>query len=254
MTRQPSTQRSAPIFRCSTTLRAQSSSALSSTSACSFCSRNRRGLVGLRGGAQRFEAFALRVEPCDSKLELVAGVFGVEQRQERETGAERREVTRGFREQRMQPRLPGRVPGLGQRIQRALRKRAVALGVVHGDQPVAQQPVDRLVEAGALAHVDDFVVSARLQLLQHPVGMHRRFGERREDGQRERDGRLVDMNSYSISSKNITILNQTIIFHKGFSRGASASRPGRRFPSSRDRARCRNPRPNVRRRTGGAIR
>ena len=253
MTRQPSTQRSAPIFRCSTTLRAQSSSALSSTSACSFCSRQARhwsACAVARSVSRRSRSASSRVIRSSSWWRASsASSSGRNARPAPNAGSHAR-VPRAAQ----QPRLPGRVPGLGQRIQRALRKRAVALGVVHGDQPVAQQPVDRLVEAGALAHVDDFVVSARLQLLQHPVGMHRRSVSVARTASASGDGRLVDMNSYSISSKNITILNQTIIFHKGFSRGASASRPGRRFPSSRDRARCRNPRPNVRRRTGGAIR
>ena len=145
-----------------------------------------RHLLVLRGVAQRFEAFALGFERGDAALELVARIFGVEQRQEGKAGAECREFARGLGEQRMQPRLPGRVSGFGQRVQRALGKRAVALGIVHGDQPVAQQPVDRLVEARALPHVDDFVVTAGLQLLQHPVRMHRRFGERREDRERKR--------------------------------------------------------------------
>ena len=174
MTRQPSTQRSAPIFRCSTTLRAQSSSALSSTSACSFCSRNRRGTWSAcavaRSVSRRSRSASSRVIRSSSWWRASsASSSGRNARPAPNAGKSRAGSASSACSHACPAVCPASVSAYSVRSGNAPSR-----SVSHGDQPVAQQPVDRLVEAGALAHVDDFVVSARLQLLQHPVGMHRR--------------------------------------------------------------------------------
>jgi hypothetical protein len=85
-----------------------------------------------------------------------------------------------------QPEARGIAAGLGDFVDRALWEGAVALGFADRDQIAAQQAVDGLVQAVALTDVNDLVLAARLDELLHPVGMHRGFGEHREDGERKR--------------------------------------------------------------------
>ena len=130
------------------------------------------------------DQFAL--ERADADFELAAYVVRREQRQERQRRRKGREFTCGLGELLAQPEAGGVAAGFGDFVDRALGKGPVALGFADGDQVAAQQAVDGLVQAVALADVDDLVLTARLDELLHPVGMHRGFGEHREDGERER--------------------------------------------------------------------
>ena len=67
---------------------------------------------------------------------------------------------------------------------------------------VAQQAVDGLVDAGPLPDVDHLLLAALPDQLLHPVRVHGRFVEQREDGERKRRAPWQGWHSQNLTSLN----------------------------------------------------
>jgi hypothetical protein len=82
-------------------------------------------------------------------------------------------LARGRREHLAQPLLRNLATGLGDGVDGAVGVARAAHRLVHFDEAEPRQSLERLIQAGAGAHVDDPVLALLLEELLHAVDVHR---------------------------------------------------------------------------------
>ena len=154
------------------TPRSHASSVSSIAARYSSSSRNSRGSSGGAASRARLALGQLRRDPLGPEFELRAGLLDRQAEQKREGNDELGILAARLAEHLSQPFLRRVVAGVGERVHRPVRIALLVGRLGHLDQAVALQSLDRLVQAGPRADVDDPVLALRLEQLLHPVDVH----------------------------------------------------------------------------------
>ena len=167
------------------TPRSHVTSAVSTANRYSSSSTNSRGSSGGSAGQRRPRLGHLRRQPPCAQLELGPGLLGRQPEEDRQGGQELGVVAVGGVKHLAQPVAGDLAAGVGDGVYDAVGIALDLNRVGHLDEPVAFEALERLVEAGPGADVDHAVLAGGLELLLHPVDVHRPFHEVPEDHEAE---------------------------------------------------------------------